>query len=317
MKDFIARITVIFVTIMISFMCLFNGTDNAGSSYDAERPDQLLLDAVIISDTHTNDATTHDHNKTLARLFSGIGRSITKLNAVVIPGDLTEGATPREYANLGAIINRYNKAENVIPALGNHDVRGDMGKEDYEANMQNYYAFCQSLGIDTQRPYWSKYVGDYLFIVLGAEAEIKDCTWFSDEQLAWLDQSLATAESSGKPVFIINHQVIDHTNNVDRLWRYYGSIGDQSDVVREIITRHTDRGLPVVFVSGHLHADYSEYSFEEPSDNLYCLNLPSAQYNEEFGQGCTLEVYADRIRIRTRNFITGEWLPDAYTIRLK
>ena len=29
-----------------------------------------------------------------------------------------------------------------------------------------------------------------------------------------------------------------------------------------------------------------------------------------------LEVYEDRLLLRARNFITGEWLPDVYTIPL-
>ena len=316
MKNFFVRITAVFITVIIAFMCLFNGVDTAGSAYQALQPDKVRLNAVIVSDTHTNDTTTHEHNRTLAKLFSGIGKSKSRVDAVVLPGDLTETATPREYSNLAAVIKRYNKADALIPALGNHDVRGDMSKDDYDANMRQYYAFCQTMGVDADKPYWCKTINGYRFLVLGAEAEIKDCTWFSDEQLQWLDRQLTEAEQVGKPVFIVNHQVIDHTNDVDNLWWYAGSIGDQSDQVKEIITRHTENGLTVVFISGHLHAEYNPYSFEQVGDRLYFLNLPSAQYTEEFGQGCTLECYTDRVLIRTRNFITGEWLPDEYTVPL-
>ena len=316
MRNVLTRFILLFTSVIMAFMCLFTGLDSAGSAYRAEEPDKVLLNAVIVSDTHTNDAVIHDHNKTLAKLFAGIGKSKTKVNAIVIPGDLTEEATVKEYASLAAVIRRNKKGATVIPALGNHDVRGDMSVEDYDANMQAYYDFCQTMHVPADKQYWSVNVNGYLFIVLGAESEEKDRTWFSDKQIEWLDGQLAKAERRGKPAFIVNHQVIDHTNNVDDLWFFEGSIGEQSDEVEAVIRRHTNRGLPVVFISGHLHAAYSEYSFEEPSDNLYCLNLPSAQYTEKFGQGCTLEVYADRVLIRTRNFITGEWLPDVYTISL-
>lgn len=316
MKTVFSRFLLFFTSVILALTCLFTGADRAGSAYEAQKPDEILMNAVIVSDTHTSDTVRHQNNKTLAKLFAGIGKSKTKLDAVVIPGDLTECGLPKEYTCLAAIINRYCRADTLIPALGNHDVRGDMSVEDYDANMQAYYDFCQTMHVPADKQYWSVNVNGYLFIVLGAESEEKDRTWFSDKQIEWLDGQLAKAERRGKPAFIVNHQVIDHTNNVDNEWYFEGSIGEQSDEVEAVIRRHTDRGLPVVFISGHLHAAYSEYSFEEPSENLYCLNLPSAQYTEKFGQGCTLEVYADRVLIRTRNFINGEWLPDVYTIPL-
>ncbi|MBQ6065221.1 MAG: metallophosphoesterase [Clostridia bacterium] len=315
MKESYFHFLVLFNTILLAFTCLFQGTDKTGAAYSAKEPDKVLMNAVIVSDTHASDTLRHDNNKTLTKLFAGIGKSRTQLDAIVIPGDLTQCALPKEYAILSAVIGRYHSADAVIPALGNHDVRGDYDAQDYEANMANYYAFCRSLGVPARQPYWSVNVNGYLFIVLGAEAEEKDRTWFSDAQLQWLDGQLAKAERRGKPAFIVNHQVIDHTNDVDRLWYFDGSIGGQSEEVEAIIRRHTEHGLPVIFISGHLHAPFSEYTFEQHGDNLYCLNVPSV-HTAQAGQGCTLECYADRVLIRARNFITGEWLPDAYTVTL-
>ena len=315
MKGAYFRFLVLFQSMLLAFVCVTNGAVQAGSSYSAQAPDTVLLNAVIVSDTHASDTLRHDNNKTLTKLFAGIGKSRTEPDAVIIPGDLTQSALPKEYAILSALIMRYNRADTIIPALGNHDVRGDCDAVDYEANMANYYAFCRSLGVPARQPYWSVNVNGYLFIVLGAEAEEKDRTWFSDAQLQWLDGQLAKAERRGKPAFIVNHQVIDHTNDVDRLWYFDGSIGGQSEEVEAIIRRHTEHGLPVIFISGHLHAPFSEYTFEQHGDNLYCLNVPSV-HTAEAGQGCALECYADHVLIRARNFITGEWLPEEYTVAL-
>ena len=114
-------------------------------------------------------------------------------------------------------------------------------------------------------------------------------------------------------MFIVNHQVIDHTNDVDAWWWYDGAIGEQSDAVRDVIRSHTDNGLTALFISGHLHEPFGAHSFEEPWENLYCLNMPSAQYGEG-GPGCTIEVYDSCVRIRPRNFISGAWLDFDYTI---
>ena len=316
MRMLFLRVSSLFIAFTVLAMCFFTGADLAGSPYAPARGD-VRMNAVILSDTHTNDKSTHDHNRMLAGLFGGVSKSKKPLDAVVIAGDLTETATAREYLNLQTLIHRSVKNAAVLPALGNHDVRGDMSQADYDANISRYYDFCRSFGVGADKPYWSKTVNGYRFIVLGSETEEKDRTHLSDEQMVWLDEELRRSEADGKPAFIVCHQVIDHTNNVDEIWRFEGSIGEQSDEVLSIIRRHTDRGLTVVFISGHLHAAFTEYSFESPCKNLYCLNLPSALYTEEAGMGCTLEAYDNCLLIRARNFIAGEWLPNAYNIPLR
>ena len=174
------------------------------------------------------------------------------------------------------------------------------------------------------QPYWSTTVKGYPFIVLGTEEKLNDRAYISDGQLAWLDEQLTAAEQNGKFAFIVCHQVIDHTNNVDWWWYYDGSIGEQSDAVRDVIRSHTDNGLTVLFISGHLHRCFCADSFEQPWPNLYCLNVPTVQDDNVqindarpgAGEGCTIEVYDDRVLIRPRNFISGEWLADTYTIPL-
>ena len=316
MKTFFMRFTVLFTMIALAFICTFNGYDKAGSAYSAQDSDAVLMDAAVVADLHTRSAINRDENAVLTKLFSGISKSETKLNALVFAGDITNNGTRDEYRCLAAILKRYSKADHLIAATGNHDVRGDMDVEDYEENMECYYTFLSLMGVETDKPYWAQDVNGYRFIVLGSEAEEKDRAYITDAQIEWLDAQLSAADESGKPAFIICHQTIDHTNNVDNYWYYDGSIGEQSDAVLAAIRRHTDAGLPVVFISGHLHCGFTQYSFEIPYPNLYCLNLPSGLYNEEFGQGVTLEAYADRVLIRTRNFITGEWMADVYTVPL-
>ena len=301
---------------LLAFVCLTNGADRAGAAYSAQAPDDVLMNAAVVSDLHASNSATHERNVKLEHLFAGIAKSQTRLNALVLPGDLTNNGGMDEFGSLTSILKRYNAADSVIAAIGNHDARGDMDKEDYADNMAGYYALCQKMGVKTNKPYWSKDVNGYLFIVLGSEDEVKDRAYISDEQIEWLDGQLEKAERRGRPAFIVCHQVIDHTNNVDVSWYFDGSIGEQSDAVRDVIRSHTDNGLTVLFISGHLHESFGEHSFEQPWPNLYCLNMPSAQYNGEGGEGCMLEAYADRVLIRARNFIAGEWMDAVYTIPL-
>ena len=324
MKTFLFRFTLLFTCIGLLFTSLAAGANSAGSAFKAEDPDAVLLNAVIVSDLHAANALSHDRNKALTRLFAGIDKSKTPPDALVLPGDLTNNGGLDEYRCLAAILKRYNHADSLIAAIGNHDARGDMNAEDYAENMANYYTFCAAMDIKTDKPYWSEVVKGYSFIVLGSEDEVKDRAYISEEQLAWLDAQLTEAEQNGKLAFVICHQVIDHTNNVDWWWYFDGSVGEQSDAVRDVIRSHTDRGLTVLFLSGHLHRCFCADSFEQPWPNLYCLNVPTVQDDNvqindarpDAGEGCTIEVYADRVLIRPRNFITGEWLDFEYSIPL-
>lgn len=316
MEKLYMRILAFFLSAVLSFMGTQNHVKDAGSPFKPEDAEQVLLNVAVVSDLHTNGWTPHAHNVKLMRLLCGVSKSETPLDALVVPGDLTETAQRKQYAILADLLNMHAQAEHILPATGNHDIRGVMGVDDFEKNMRNYYAFCKTVGVQTDKPYWSQTVGGYTFIVLGSEAEVKDSAYISPEQLQWLDETLTTAGQSGRPVFIICHQPLAHTNNVDKSWPVAGTLGDQSDAAEAILRKHTETGLPVVWISGHLHDDFSAHSFENPHKNFYCLNLPSAQYNDG-GRGVMLEAYAGRILFRTRDFIAGEWLGDTYTIELK
>ena len=314
MSTVFSRILSLFLSFVFSVAGTFGGVQNFGKPYAPESADDLSLYAVVVSDLHVNNTITHARNFKLMKLFSGVGKSEVQPDALIMPGDLTERAQMREYAILSTLL-RDTPAKQILPAMGNHDARGVMTKSDYPQNLQNYCDFCSSIGVQTDKPYWSTVINGYTFIVLGSEDEVKDCAYISPSQLLWLYLTLAEARESGNPAFVICHQPLAHTNNVDKSWPVAGTIGEQSDAVESILRRYAEGGLPIVYFSGHLHDEFSTYSFENPVRNLYLVNLPSAQYNGN-GDGLVLEAYADRILLRTRSFITGEWLADTYEIPL-
>ena len=289
---------------------------DAGAPYEAQDAQNVRLYAVVVSDLHTNGWLPHSRNKKLVQLFGGVAKNGTPIDALVLPGDLTEQSLSAEYAFLYTALNETLLPTRVIPATGNHDIRGMLSVPDFKRAMRGYYTFCGSVGVQTDRPYFSETVKDYTFIVLGSEQEVKDSAYISPAQLLWLDETLAAARNSGKPVFLVCHQPLAHRNNVDKVWPDAGTLGEQSDDVSAILQKHAEAGLPIVYISGHLHQTFGQYSFESPCRNLYCLNLPSAQYNDGGGEGVVLEAYDDQILLRARNFTTGEWLPEVYTVPL-
>ena len=310
MKVMTMLLTVVFLVITVA-----TGAMTAGSNYGPKDPKTVELNAVVIADVHTDGDTFRDRNILLNKVFRGIGRNTAPTDALVIAGDITNSATYNEYYNLQAMLTIHNKAGQIVPALGNHDYDGTSDGYQYETAFARFRDFCGWCGIETQKAYYSAEINGFRFLVLGSEALAGTNAYISRLQIEWLDGELTAAESAGKPVFIVAHQPLKGTNGVSWLWSDGGPLGEQSDDVRAVIEKHTAAGLPVVYMSGHLHEDFSAVSFEEIGGNFYCLNLPSVQYTQGGGRAVTLECYPDEVLIRTRDFLKGEWLEEEYCVK--
>ena len=316
MNHAVMRLLSSVMTVVICCLCVINGSFDAGAPYTPEDPDAVLLNAVLITDIHTDGDTKRDRNILLTKLFSGINKSEQPLDVLAIAGDITNSATWNEYMNLEAMLKIFPCANRIVPASGNHDEDDTSDGKGYEGALRRYLDFCEYCGVKTETPYWRTFIKGYCFIVLGSDAQVHNNAYISPEQLAFLDESLTAARRTGKPAFILSHQPLAGTNDVDVLWSDGGTLGEQSNDVFAVIQKHTDAGQTVVYISGHLHESFHEKSFESPSPRFYCLNLPSSQYTDGGGIGMTLECYANRVLLRGRNFITGVWLDVTYEIRL-
>ena len=79
MKTLFTRFALSFTSIILAFTCLFHGADRAGSAYQAEEPDKVLMNAVVVSDLHAVDKLNRDNNLVLEKLFAGVAKSETAL----------------------------------------------------------------------------------------------------------------------------------------------------------------------------------------------------------------------------------------------
>ena len=247
-------------------------------------------------------------------------RNADRLDAVVGIGDLAENGLAEEYDlvydELAPIDTRF------IMATGNHDIRLRL----YQQSTSRVYQFIDALNDEDTiegRVYaegklaYSEYVNGYKFIVMGSDRTEFEEAYISPEQLKWLDNELATEK--GKPVFVILHQPLKLTHNLPTTWgngtnKEAGSVGDQSDDIKAILAKHANDST-VVLITGHLHAGFSQYSYEK-IEGFHSFNVPSLAIEnkdgEDGGNGSGLtyivEVYDDEILFRARNCRTGEWL---------
>ncbi|MBQ9946597.1 MAG: metallophosphoesterase [Clostridia bacterium] len=307
----------------ISFASLFGGvlaapsTDDPINVLDAEN---VKMTAVLWGDPQLSDymADRHQYTKNAAL---DIANAEADLDVLVMAGDIAENGKGAEYQ---LVLDYLSVADNVkhhVYTVGNHDVR----LRAYSQAVDTFSEFClasdekldlEKLAYKEGKLSYTYEVNGYTFVVLGTDKSVFEESYFSDECLAWFDGELAKASESGKPVFVILHQPLKHTHNVENAWNSpddnAGTVGKQSDAILEIMNKYENLFL----ITGHLHMGFSpEYSIHEIG-NFTGVNLPGigpnnadGEYNES-GTGYMMEVYEDKVVFRARDFNLGKYLPE-------
>jgi len=280
---------------VLSGVLLFSGgaPAAAGTAIEAKEQD-VKLQFSVVADVHMETFELFRFAG-FAKTLQDMGAAKQKQDALVLVGDNTMNGQPTEYIMLYGLLSRYNKAENFLAAMGNHDLnRGAYAAPDAIAR---HNLFLRSYtGMVNSKPYYSKEINGYTFIVLGDEDPHEDTTaTISQAQLDWLKKALDEC-SAGYPIFIFLHQQLIHT------WGGWGSVGEQSEAIREIIESRQN----VFFFNGHLHRSMD---IKQIGGVTY-VNLPTLLSGGENGIGFQVEAYENKVLLRARNYITGEWLED-------
>ena len=235
------------------------------------------------------------------------------LDALILAGDLTENGKPEEFQMLQKLLCDHHEGfRSLLCVSGNHDIR-----------MRNYYRqrrliaeFTESVPggfAGNRKTYYHKVVlNGYTFLLMGSDLATFEAAHIGAKQLAWLDRELTVAEKDSV-VFVVNHQTLKNTNGLPDTWLgkgdWRGTIGRQSDDVREIFEKHGN----VFFITGHLHYGTCETTFEDHGA-FKSLSVPTVGVVNHGSmdtptQGYVIEVFADRIRLRARIFGEGRYLP--------
>jgi len=318
----ITRITSFFFAVLFSITSFFSFLPRSiwygREKYSVEDSENILLDVTLIADTHSRSKYYNDFNKTIRKSICGISQTDNVPDALVIAGDISNAASKEEYRMLKWSFDTFNKVPNIIPATGNHDIRG---RDTYEESVNNFFDFAQFCGIETDKVYYSVTVKGYRFIILGSEEQQRLEATVSDEQIEWFEEQIKDAITTEKPFFIISHQPMYNSHNVyyeEGAEKNHG-LGAQSDKIENIIRKYVPSyKYPVFFITGHLHYSFDENTLDNAfCKNLYSISLPSVTKTEDGGLGMAVEVYPDRILLKARNYISMEWIEGyQYTIQI-
>lgn len=281
--------------------------------YEPLDSDNLKLNFTVISDGHIEGNNSQRH-KNYGEAFCDMASAEEISKALVMVGDNTMNGQGIEEAMLYGLMNKYNKIENVLMAVGNHEVcRDDTDFEKLEKRFIKYNNAFLEHKID--KLYHSQVIDGYHFIILATDRNSGVEQYISDEQFEWLDNELKTAAESGNPVFVFNHWPMNDT--FSQVWPE-GHVGEQSERLYQVLTKYDSR---IFLFTGHLHMGIFEndYGIKEDGKITY-INVPSFGSEnddgdadvQDTGMGLQVEVYDTQLVVRIRNFVTHQWTDYEY-----
>ena len=287
------------------------------AAYSPIDKDNLKLSFSVISDIHLEGNNT-ERFKLFGEGLCDIASAEVKNNALILCGDNTMNGQTVETSMLYGLINKYNGIENVLMAVGNHDIcPGEHNAGDYNTLKDRFIKYNNVfLNHKIDNLYHSAVIEGYHFIILSSDKDAGLQQYISEEQFAWLDNELQLASASGNPVFLFSHWPLE--NVFADAWPE-GHVGEQSNELYDLITKYDNR---IFFFSGHLHMGVfeNEYNINNENNNITYINIPSfGSLNDvadadiqDTGMGLQAEVYEKELVVRIRNFALHKWTDFEY-----
>jgi len=282
----------------------------------------------VISDIHVQywDA---EAQKKFAAALTDLNEINPSCDALIINGDLADGRT-NDYQGLSAILAANPHPQQIYYTIGNHefykayyDQKGNWNpstfpnRETDKASMERFLSFSL-----LPRIYYDTWIKEHHFIFLGSEQykqsnpDNNEDAYLSEAQLEWLKIALNNNYVPNKAIFVFLHQPLQGTvsGSIER-----GIV--QSDALRLILSQYPE----VILFSGHTHWELRLTS-TLVRDTFTMVNSSSVYkpydendqpIGEHKSEGLYVEVYADRVLIKGRDFSAKRWISEAqYTIQI-
>ncbi|MBO9610303.1 MAG: metallophosphoesterase [Paenibacillaceae bacterium] len=282
-------------------------------------PDEPLLSFMILSDLHVNSAFTEQSDK-LRKALDDIVAFESKVERLIVTGDLTDAATDGDYKELHSVLSGY-KLPQVAANMGNHDYydiwidKNGQWNKDAAPNGKSDAAsrdkFLSFFGM--AKPYSEMEANGYTILLLSQETyvqekpEVGEGAWYSDEQLTWFEERMSRHRGD-KPIFVMIHQPLPPI----------GQDGSSHQLIRAKRFRDILRPHANVFVfSGHQHQDFlngrphyvkETFHWFHNSSVGKLLNASFQQTRKEAAQGLYVQVYKGKVVLRGREFSNRTWV---------
>jgi 3',5'-cyclic-AMP phosphodiesterase len=206
-----------------------------------------------------------DPADTVAAVVAAVARLPQQPDAIIVTGDLAEHAADSEYEQARSLLSELDAPTYVVP--GNHDDRGSLRRH-FDVG-----------GHDDEQIHYVVELDALRIVMLDSTIPDADAGALGAEQLAWLDETLASAPE--KPAALAMHHVPIRTG-VPAWDDFALAVADQ-DALRATLGRHPQVRL---VAGGHFHRSMTaqlagrtvfvapsayveaELDFEAPGPNL-------------------------------------------------
>lgn len=286
------------------------------ASYAPLDKDNMKTSFTVISDGHLEGNNSQKH-KNYGEGLLDMANAEVKSSALIMCGDNTMNGQTVETSMLYGLINKYNTIDNVLMAVGNHDIcPGKHNTGDYDDLKERFIKYNNAfLEPKIENLYHSAVIDGYHFIILASDKDAGVAQYISPEQFEWLDNELKIASESGNPVFLFSHWPLNDV--FPDVWQD-GHVGEQSEELYNLLTKYDNR---VFFFTGHLHMGIFENDYGIKDDGkITYINIPSFGSEnddgdadiQDTGLGLQVEVYQNELVVRVRNFVKHEWTDFEY-----
>ncbi|TVY05557.1 metallophosphoesterase family protein [Paenibacillus cremeus] len=306
-------------------------SESAQVVHEPVDPKAPLFSYFIISDLHVSlyDPNTIKHLKEALEDMKQFNDG--PIEALVMTGDLTDYGREQDYKELKKLLDAY-KLPPIYANMGNHDYydiwidKKDAFNKDTMPNgktdWQSRERFQKFWGL--KNPYHDDWVKGHHLIMLSQEAyvqerpEVGEGAWYSDEQLDWLKERLAS-HKDGKPVFIMTHQPLPPA----------GQDGGSHLLIKAKKFREILQPYKNAFVfCGHRHMDFQntvEHYVKDGNFHYFHNSSVGRVLDKNYqntashkSQGLYVQVFRDKVTLRGREFSNRTWLNEAnWTVPLK
>ena len=296
----------IFAALMAGVMMLLAGTGaGGGGGWTARDPEECALTFSVLSDVHV-EGNNLPRYQVFTRALQDADRN-KESKAVVFLGDNTMNGQTGEHLLFHGAVAKLLPDKQVVVCMGNHDIGN--GEGDYEELQNRWYAFQEAFfGRKLSHPYYYEVIGGCYFIVLGMEAHSSYLV--TEEQFAFLEEALAGAAESGMPAFVFCHHPTDYAR------------GRSAEGLRltDVLAAYAESHDLFAFV-GHTHMPMHLYwSFDDDNGypEFYLPRLTELRGDDDHdiyddtGVGVQIEVYANEVTVRARDFYRGQWKLDQW-----
>lgn len=244
---------------------------------------------------------------------SDFQKALTYLNDDVdvafacICGDLTDNGTAEQLAQYKAVVDAYTPVFSIYPSGGNHE---------------NYSMQPTLLEQYTGKPlYYSFEHENDVFIMCGCYSWSNDGI-FTAEYLQWVYETLES--NRNKRCFIFEHVFPwGDSGNPGGHYSFDMFSGTKGSVFQSLLRHYKN----TVFFHGHSHTKFELQAVDKKANYSDALgyrsvHIPSLAVPRDIvnnalsniyadSEGYVVDVYADGIHLRGRDFVKGEFLPIA------